>query len=146
ARRPPARAHPRSIPGFPCAMKNPVSIRWLPTWIAGLLLLALPPASDTTRAASDQQRASSQGDTSYKPPSLAIPESMQPLVDLLEPGKDAFPLEAQVRELETRLAELSDGLRAGRTRVAAVLTTVFDQEFRGGRLLPPDEPAINDAP
>ena len=71
---------------------------------------------------------------------------MRPFLEQLQPGKDAFPLEGQATELEARLGELSEGLRGGRARVAAVLTSLLAQEFRGAPLLPADEPASNESP
>ena len=71
---------------------------------------------------------------------------MRPFLEQVQPGKDAFPLEGQAAELEARLGELSEGLRGGRARVAAVLTSLLAQEFRGAPLLPADEPASNESP
>ena len=82
------------------------SIKSLPPWIVAILLLALPPADDSTRAMDGQATPAQAGD---KAPALTVPDVVQPFVDQVEPGKDAFPLEGQVRELEARLGELSAG-------------------------------------
>lgn len=39
---------------------------------------------------------------------------LAPFLKYLEPGRDAFPLERQVNELDARLDELAEALRAGR--------------------------------
>jgi tetratricopeptide (TPR) repeat protein/peroxiredoxin len=76
--------------------------------------------------------------TAYRP-KLAVPESLAPFLDHLDPGHDGFPLEAVAHALEARLRELSDAFRAG--RATAVTTTLFDPAFRGARLLPGETPA-----
>jgi hypothetical protein len=53
-------------------------------------------------------------------PALATPETMVPFLEHLDPGDDGFPLERQARELETRLRELSEALRAGSTGLPAL--------------------------
>ena len=67
-------------------------------------------------------------------PKLAVPESLAPFLEDLDPGHDGFPLESVARALDARLRELSDAFRAG--RAAAVTTTLLDPAFRGARLLP----------
>ena len=119
------------------------SIKSLPPWIVAILLLALPPADDSTRAMDGQATPAQAGD---KSPALTVPDVVQPFVDQVEPGKDAFPLEGQVRELEARLGELSDGWRGGRARFGAVLTDLLAQDFRGARLVPAADPVSSDAP
>jgi Flp pilus assembly protein TadD/peroxiredoxin len=74
-------------------------------------------------------------------PALATPETMVPFLEHLDPGDDGFPLERQARELETRLRELSEALRAGSTGLPALARTLLDSSFRGARLLPPDPPS-----
>ena len=128
-------------------MRIRVPSRWLPLWAVVVLLLAFPPARNSTRAAAgDQGKPAAQANSGYQPPSLAIPDTMRPFLEQLQPGKDAFPLEGQATELDARLGELSEGLRDGRARVAAVLTSLLAQEFRGAALLPADEPAGNESP
>ncbi len=69
-------------------------------------------------------------------PKLSVPESMRPFLAHLEPGADAFPLERTAQELDARLGQLSDALRAGGPRVTAVPADLLDPSFRGARLLP----------
>jgi tetratricopeptide (TPR) repeat protein/peroxiredoxin len=76
--------------------------------------------------------------TAYRP-TLAVPDSLAPFLDHLDPGHDSFALEAVTHALEARLRELSDAFRAG--RAAAVTTTLFDPTFRGARLLPAETSA-----
>ena len=77
---------------------------------------------------------------SYRP-QLAIPETLQPFVQQLEPGRDGFPLERQAGELEAVLRELSETLRRGGPQAAAGAARLLDPEFRGARLLPMDAAA-----
>ena len=76
--------------------------------------------------------------TVYRP-TLAVPESLAPFLEHLEPGRDGFPLEGVARALEARLRELSDGFRAG--RAAGVAATLLEATFRGSRLLPAGQAA-----
>src|SRR4051812_48661581 len=76
-------------------------------------------------------------------PTLAVPESMEPFLKQLEPGNDAFPLEGQAKELDARLQQLSDALRAGTPQTAGITTALLDPGFRGGRLLPPAPAAVS---
>jgi Flp pilus assembly protein TadD/peroxiredoxin len=128
-------------------MRIRVSSRWLSRWAIVVLLLASPPVGNPTRAAADAQgKPGIPADSGYKPPALAVPDTMRPFLEQVPPGKDAFPLEAHATELEARLGELSEGLRGGRARVSAALTNLLAQEFRGAPLLPADEPAGNESP
>src|SRR3954447_20769466 len=77
---------------------------------------------------------------------LAVPETLQPFLKHLDPGNDSFLLEAQVKELEARLGELSDAFRAGSTATAAVTTALLDPGFRGARLLPSEQATPSQAP
>jgi Flp pilus assembly protein TadD/peroxiredoxin len=107
--------------------------------------------SFVTTGASSQPESASSGvvvahdeiqETAPYRPKLAIPETLEPFLKHLEPGSDGFPAERDARELEARLGELSDALRAGRAdRVAEWLLA---SDFRGGRLLPVDETSSND--
>ena len=132
-----------------CAMRDR-----LPTPMAAAVesssfsVLASAACSATRRARRDgaQAKPAAQANSGYKPPALAVPDTMRPFLEQVQPGKDAFPLEGQAAELEARLGELSEGLRGGRARVAAVLTSLLAQEFRGAPLLPADEPASNESP
>ena len=74
-------------------------------------------------------------------PKLAVPETLQPFLKHLEPGNDAFPAERQATELEARLLELGDSLRAGRIERREIAGLLLHKEFRGGRLLPASERA-----
>jgi Tfp pilus assembly protein PilF/peroxiredoxin len=74
-------------------------------------------------------------------PKLAVPEVLEPFLKHLEPGSDAFAVEQEVKELEARLRELSDALRAGPARAASVGERLFAPDFRGGRLLAADSTA-----
>ena len=76
--------------------------------------------------------------TPYRP-TLAVPESLAPFLERLDPGNDGFPLEGVTHALEPRLRELSDAFRAH--RVAAATTALLDPAFRGARLLPADTAA-----
>ena len=82
-------------------MRVRVPSRWLPLWGGVVLLLASPPAGNSTRAAAGAQgKPAAQADSGYKPPSPAIAETMRPFVEQVQPGKDAFPLEAQAAEIQ----------------------------------------------
>jgi Flp pilus assembly protein TadD/peroxiredoxin len=98
---------------------------------AGWLLIAVVLAAFT-----------SQEKTDYRP-ALKVTETMEPFLKQLEPGNDGFPLEGYVRELDARLRDLSDALRAGTARVAGVTTRLFDPGFRGARLLPAGDAATS---
>ena len=128
-------------------MKLPVAVRWLPSWgLLGLLLVLPLSGNSTPAAAGSQAKAAPQADSGYKPPPLAIPDTVRPFLEQVQAGKDAFPLEGQGTELEARLRELSAGFRAGNARMGTVLTSLLGQGFRGARLSPPDEPAGGEAP
>ena len=77
-------------------------------------------------------------DNSRYRPTLAVPETLQPYLKQLEPGSDGFPLERDAKELAARLGELSEAIRGGGSRAAAVTARLLDPGFRGARLLPPD--------
>jgi Flp pilus assembly protein TadD/peroxiredoxin len=76
------------------------------------------------------------GENAVYRPRLAVSETIEPFLKQLDPGSDAFPLEGQAKDLEARLRELSDSLRAGETRAATLIAQLLDASFRGGRLLP----------
>lgn len=67
-------------------------------------------------------------------PTLAVPESMRPFLEHLDPGSDAFALERTARELDARLRLLADALHAG--AAGTVATELLDPAFHGARLLP----------
>ncbi len=101
----------------------------------GAIVVAGPPAPDATR-----EPGAGQEKTTYRP-GLAVPDTMAPFLEHVEPGTDAFPLEGQARELEARLRDVSDGFRGGAARLSGVTRTLIDPGFRGGRLLPAQEAA-----
>jgi len=69
-------------------------------------------------------------------PALVVPEAIEPFLKQLEPGRDGFPLERDAQELEARLREWSEALRAGDVGMTAVTTRLLAPGFRGARLLP----------
>lgn len=79
-------------------------------------------------------------------PKLAVPESLEPFLKQVEPGHDAFPLEAHVKAIDARLHELSDALRAGHTRVSDAAKALLDPGFRGARLLSDKTPSASQGP
>jgi Tfp pilus assembly protein PilF/peroxiredoxin len=85
------------------------------------------------------------GQAVYRP-KLAVPETLEPFLKQLEPGSDGFPLEREAKELDVRLRELSDALRAGGASAAGVTNGLLDPGFRGARLLPIEGAATSPAP
>src|SRR6185295_11376489 len=79
-------------------------------------------------------------------PKLKVSEAVEPFLKQLEPGSDEFPLEREAKELDARLRELSDALRGGGDRAAAVTRELLDPGFRGARLVPIDGAATSQAP
>ncbi len=102
------------------------------------LVAAFAAAAGTGRVAAEQN-----GPQDTYRPKLAVPETLQPFLQHLEPGNDAFPAERQAKEIEARLRELQNSLRASPARAASVTEWLLDPGFRGGRLLPADEPPSN---
>jgi len=101
--------------------------------VRGALIAALVVTSAGVTAATQDKAV-------YRP-TLAAPESMEPFLKHLDPGSDAFPMERQAAAIEARLGELSQALRAGADRTAAVAGDLLDPGFRGARLLPAEEAA-----
>ncbi len=95
---------------------------------------------DTARV--NALQAESQQSAVYRP-KLAVPEMIEPFLKYLEPGSDAFPAEREARELEARLRELGDSLRAGPARATALAERLLAPDFRGGRLLPVEKTTSN---
>ena len=91
----------------------------------GSIVVAGDPAPDATREPAQEK-------TTYRP-RLAVPDTMAPFLEHVEPGTDAFPLEGQARELEARLRDVSDAFRGGAARLSGVTRTLLDPGFRGGR-------------
>jgi hypothetical protein len=56
--------------------------------------------------------AAGQGERAVYRPKLAVPETLEPFLKHLEAGTDAFPAEREALQLEARLAEFGDSLRA----------------------------------
>jgi Flp pilus assembly protein TadD/peroxiredoxin len=81
--------------------------------------------------------AETQEPPSYRP-ALAPPEVVQPFLKYIEPGEDAFPAERDAAELEARLRQLGDALKAGADRAVRVADSLLAPDFRGARLLPED--------
>ena len=76
-------------------------------------------------------------------PQFAVPEAFEPFLKHLQPGSDAFPLEKTAMDLEARLRDLGDAMRAGSTRVSNVAQRLLASDFRGGRLLGADDVATS---
>ncbi len=72
-------------------------------------------------------------------PPLAVPDSLKPYLDALEPGTDAFPLEREAEAIEVRLADVGAWLKAGAAGDGRV-PDIFADGFRGARLLPAGSP------
>jgi Tfp pilus assembly protein PilF/peroxiredoxin len=79
-------------------------------------------------------------------PKLAVSETLEPFLKYLEPGNDAFTSERQAVELEVRLRELSDSLKADPSRAPGIAQSLLDPQFRGGRLLPVGDTPPGDSP
>lgn len=67
------------------------------------------------------------------------PPALEPVLRQVTAGQDAFPEEKRAEELEARLAELGQALRAGGAARAA---TFLDPGFRGGKLRPQETVAV----
>jgi Flp pilus assembly protein TadD/peroxiredoxin len=93
----------------------------------------------TTAAARVAGTRATTQETAVFRPTLAVPEMLEPFVKHVEPGNDAFPAERVARDIERRLGELSDALQAHPERVATIADWLLAKDFRGGRLLPPDQ-------
>ncbi len=79
-------------------------------------------------------------------PKLAVPETLQPFLKHLDAGNDQFPAERQATELEARLREFGEALRAGPDRAARVVEQLLHQDFRGGRIGAETATAAGDGP
>ena len=114
--------------------------------IASLLLLSGSAGGASQRASDPARQADAAQEKAVYRAKLAVPDVTEPFLKHVEPGSDAFPLEAQVKELEARLRELSGALRSGGgARTPAIVKTMLDPGFRGARLLPAQEPATSQA-
>ena len=72
-------------------------------------------------------------------PRLAVPETVEPFLKHLEPGRDAFTAEREASELAERLGELGRSLRDG--DAGNVAGWLLAADFHGGRLIPVEETA-----
>ena len=114
---------------------------------AGGALRAGPPGlktRPTPEARSDTARKTGPAQESVYRPKLAVPESMRPFLEHVEPGSDAFPLERTAQELDARLRLLADALHAGAAQ--SVAGALLDPAFHGARLLPVSAAASTAAP
>ena len=91
-------------------------------------------------------RAAAEGQENVYRPKLASPETLQPFLKHIDPANDAFPGEQQARELEARLRELGESLRAGPDRATAFAGRLLHKQFRGSRLVPVEEASKDEAP
>ncbi len=82
-------------------------------------------------------------ETIYRP-KLATPDTLEPFLKLLPPGSDAFETERQATEIEARLGELSDAMRAG--RVTSIADSLLAADFRGAPLPAPTSASKGDLP
>ena len=96
-------------------------------------------------AATAASRASTQETAVYRPP-LAVPEVLAPFLKFVEPGSDAFTAERDAVQLDARLRELGDALRASPRRAADAAKGLLAPDFRGAPLRSPGEtqPAVPD--
>ncbi len=101
--------------------------------LALIVLLAVAAAGVGVLAAQDRAKSEVVGDM-YRP-ALARPEFMEPFLEHLEPGTDAFPQERDAAELAARLRELGDRLRSGTDRAGEIAGWLLAPDVRGGRLL-----------
>jgi len=77
-------------------------------------------------------------------PERRVPPSLEPVLQHLRAGSDAFPEEKEAEELAARLDELGGLLRAGRAREAAAALLASD--FRGARLSSAEGRAASGSP
>lgn len=79
--------------------------------------------------------AAGQGESAVYRPKLAVPETLEPFLKHLEAGTDAFPAEREALQLEARLREFGDSLRASPAKAVTAAERLLASDFRGGRLL-----------
>jgi hypothetical protein len=73
-----------------------------------------------------------------------MPPSLEPILQNLTPGRDAFPEEKEAREIADRLKVLSTLLRERRARDAVGL--LLATEFKGGPLTAAKETSVGRSP
>jgi Tfp pilus assembly protein PilF/peroxiredoxin len=76
-------------------------------------------------------------------PKTRIPPSLETVLKQLPPGNDAFPEEKVAGEIADVLSQLSTTLRRRADRPPDAADLLLAPEFRGGRLVPPDEAATS---
>jgi Flp pilus assembly protein TadD len=69
-------------------------------------------------------------------PELAVPESLQPFLEDVQPGADEFPEEGVAAAIESRLHEFGARIRADPRAAPAAATALLDRDFHGAALLP----------
>jgi Tfp pilus assembly protein PilF/peroxiredoxin len=79
-------------------------------------------------------------------PTLRTPEVLEKFLPYLTPGADSFPEEKEADELGARLAELGARLRKDPRRARDVSEILLAPTFRGGRLQPASEVAVDRHP
>ncbi len=121
-------------------MRHPTTL--VAGYLAGAVLLSA--ASPTTVRPIEPAPAAEDG-ALYRP-KLAVPESLQPFLELVAPGKDGFPEERDARELQGRLAELGEALKQGPERAEALAAALLATGFRGGPLRPAEEESVGSDP
>ena len=89
--------------------------------------------------------SSTESPTVYRP-KLRTPEVLERFLPYLTPGGDSFPEEKEAAELAARLAELGAALRKDPRRAGDVSLFLLAPAFRGGRLQPIDEVAVDRHP
>jgi hypothetical protein len=111
------------------------AIRLLVIVVAASAPLSSPSSDAAVRG--EPARAREQPFT-YRP-KLVVPEALQPFLEQLTPGKDAFLEEREAEELAARLAELGERLQRDPDGATEVSDFLLAGAFRGGRLQPTDE-------
>ena len=119
-------------------------MRTLP--IAGLLAALISAPAVLARSAPGQGNRTRRRSAPSTGRSSRFPTRAVPFLKHLEPGDDAFPLERAVQEIESRLAGLSDALRAGPARTATTIDSLLAPDFRGARLSPAGELPASTSP
>src|SRR5262245_51667067 len=79
-------------------------------------------------------------------PAFRVPPSLEPVLQYLAAGRDAFPEEKTAEELAKRLAQLSAWLRERPLPAATIADQLLAVRFAGARLAPTDDVAIDAGP
>jgi Tfp pilus assembly protein PilF/peroxiredoxin len=104
------------------------------------LLLALCTAGAPASAATPETRT--EAPNHYRA-TLRVPPTLEPLLQYVVPGRDAFPEEKDAEELAGRLGELGRRLRQEPGRAADAVDLLLAPDFRGGDLAPADVPVAS---